>query len=441
MVKNILSPQWLCTGRSVRGAAHDRSGLPNQDAIDWEPKSGTNLPLILAISDGHGSAKSFRSDRGSQFAVKTAIDVIQTFLLTTDNGGVHGSNLRQMGDLAERRLKQQLTERLEELVAGWQESVRQDLASFPFTDLEKVKVLKQEGEKGLGSIQANPLLVYGATLLIVVITEVFIAYLQLGDGDILRVDASGVTTKPITRDPNLIGNETTSLCMEKAWTQFKIEVEFLPQSAPSKIPVLILLSTDGYSNSYSSDEEFFKIGQDYLHEIREGGMASVDRQLEAFLSGISSGGSGDDITLGIVKRVESLDRQHHLPKRPAALEKTIKTRGSLMSAGDVNRQKKTASNSKLLGQLVSLALLLAIVSTFASGYLFFRLRSIEASLIKVQKEQSKDRDEIANLNDRIDKMQGKPPRTKRDKSLQPHPKSTPTDPNFTEYGPNQKLKL
>jgi hypothetical protein len=53
--------------------------------------------------------------------------------------------------------------------------VRQDLASFPFTDLEKVKVLKQEGEKGLGSIQANPLLVYGATLLIVVITEVFIA--------------------------------------------------------------------------------------------------------------------------------------------------------------------------------------------------------------------------------------------------------------------------
>ncbi|MFM7713741.1 MAG: protein phosphatase 2C domain-containing protein, partial [Microcystis sp.] len=67
MKENIPQLKWRCIGESVKGASHVRSGLPNQDAIRWFPESGIGLPLILAVSDGHGSAKSFRSDRGSRF--------------------------------------------------------------------------------------------------------------------------------------------------------------------------------------------------------------------------------------------------------------------------------------------------------------------------------------------------------------------------------------
>ena len=32
---------WSAVGQSVRGAAHLRTGLPNQDAIRWLPASGS----------------------------------------------------------------------------------------------------------------------------------------------------------------------------------------------------------------------------------------------------------------------------------------------------------------------------------------------------------------------------------------------------------------
>src|SRR5262245_27843614 len=78
---------WRVIGESVRGASHVRSELPNQDAIDKRPIEA-DAPLILAVSDGHGGAKYFRSHEGSQLAVQTAIDVLRWFTkscFTMDN--------------------------------------------------------------------------------------------------------------------------------------------------------------------------------------------------------------------------------------------------------------------------------------------------------------------------------------------------------------------
>lgn len=72
--------RWRCIGHSARGSSHVRSDLPNQDAIEFFPESGRGLPLILAIADGHGSAKSFRSDIGSRIAVQTATRVLREFV-------------------------------------------------------------------------------------------------------------------------------------------------------------------------------------------------------------------------------------------------------------------------------------------------------------------------------------------------------------------------
>jgi serine/threonine protein phosphatase PrpC len=281
---NISPSQWLCTGKSVRGAAHDRSGLPNQDAIAWYPESRTGAPLILAVADGHGSAKSFRSDRGARFAVNTAIEVIHEFLLADVSGNINTSIVKNMEDMVKRLLPTKITDR-------WKDIVRADVEKHQFTNEEKTNLLTKEGEKGLNSIDDNPFLAYGATLLVVAVTDSFILYLQIGDGDILRVDEDGKTTKPLVRSADLIGNETTSLCMHNAWNQFQIVVEKQNVSTPK--PALILLSTDGYSNSYASDREFFKIGGDYLQEIREIGIDLVEQQLSELLKGISSGGSGD----------------------------------------------------------------------------------------------------------------------------------------------------
>jgi len=49
--------EWGVIGATVPGASHLRAGTPNQDAILQVRESSIGLPIILAISDGHGSDK------------------------------------------------------------------------------------------------------------------------------------------------------------------------------------------------------------------------------------------------------------------------------------------------------------------------------------------------------------------------------------------------
>ncbi|MGC9395001.1 MAG: protein phosphatase 2C domain-containing protein, partial [Anaerolineae bacterium] len=72
---------WRVVGRSVQGASHARGGMPNQDAIQWFPDSGVGPPLILSLSDGHGSPRNFRSDIGAEFAVEAATSLMRELLL------------------------------------------------------------------------------------------------------------------------------------------------------------------------------------------------------------------------------------------------------------------------------------------------------------------------------------------------------------------------
>src|ERR1700687_1680941 len=71
------SSLWRAGGVSVRGAAHARASAPNQDALRWLPMAGG---LLCALSDGHGSARSFRSDLGALLAVQTALSAIPGIL-------------------------------------------------------------------------------------------------------------------------------------------------------------------------------------------------------------------------------------------------------------------------------------------------------------------------------------------------------------------------
>jgi hypothetical protein len=63
---------------------------------------------------------------------------------------------------------------------------------------------------------------------------------------------------------------------------------------------LVILSTDGYANSFEKEGDFLKAGTDYLHLIRTKGIEHVNERLEQWLLETSQKGSGDDITVGIV---------------------------------------------------------------------------------------------------------------------------------------------
>src|SRR6202044_3506654 len=82
-------------------------------------------PLVLAVADGHGSARSFRSDRGSAFATACALDALADFV-------------RRAGpDAPLSRLRRQMANRWPRMVVSrWRKMVWKDLRREPFTAFE-----------------------------------------------------------------------------------------------------------------------------------------------------------------------------------------------------------------------------------------------------------------------------------------------------------------
>lgn len=270
--------EWRTLKASVRGAAHYRIGLPNQDAVRVA-RFNDDLPLIVAVADGHGSAKCFRSQRGARLAVVVAKQACgQLFKLDGPS---------QIKRWAEEELPKGL-------VRCWRERVNKSLAIKPFTPQE-LAALDVASRR---VVEANPYLAYGSTLLVVIVAPGFILYLQLGDGDLLTVSAAGEVERPIPKDPRLIANETTSLCSDQAWNEMQVRFQTLA-GAP---PALILAATDGYANAFRTEAGFKQVAGDLWAMLRDGGDAAVKPHLKDWLNEASQHGSGDDISVGLIWR-------------------------------------------------------------------------------------------------------------------------------------------
>ena len=76
----VMSLRWKALSASVRGASHELGGNRNQDAVRLKNPSGSDDVLLLAVADGHGSARSFRSDRGSAMAAECALRELRRFI-------------------------------------------------------------------------------------------------------------------------------------------------------------------------------------------------------------------------------------------------------------------------------------------------------------------------------------------------------------------------
>lgn len=280
-------------GETVRGASHERTGLPNQDAIGFVPLNGSGPGALLAISDGHGSSRSFRSDVGAALAVKIALESLRPILSSKTRVSVSA-------------LKHSVTEQLpRDIAKRWRLAVEDHLKANPLSADEQLK-----------TAPGNCFLPYGATLLAVALTERYQIYLQIGDGDIVRVSDEGAASRVFARDSQLLGNETTSLCMPEAWREIK--TEFL--LASYALPALVAVSTDGYSNSFLDEAAFLRVGPDILEMINSNGIDTVAQTLKDWLEEASRMGSGDDITLGLICRSEggpgALWSRMKKPRRP-----------------------------------------------------------------------------------------------------------------------------
>jgi hypothetical protein len=281
---------WRVIGSSVRGASHVRAGNENQDAIGWIPHEGIGARVAVSVADGHGNPKSFRSAVGARLAVEVSQAVAAELLAVPGGRG----ELSRVKDWLERAAPRRI-------VRQWRARVAEDLAGSPFTEEELACVQDREGRNAQAVVASDPYLAYGSTLVTAVATASFMAFWQIGDGDALTVSAAGAASRPLAGDERLIANETTSLCSADAWRLFRVDAFETP--AP-----VIMVSTDGFANSFSDDEGYLRFGSDVLRMLVTEGIDVVDGRLTGWLGEMTQAGSADDISLGIAcRRSDFLD--------------------------------------------------------------------------------------------------------------------------------------
>ncbi len=266
----------LIFGKSIKGATHVRNGTSCQDSFRIERLSPELS--IIAVADGHGSESSPKSKNGSQIAVNVFCSVMKKYLQNYEAClDDFVTYLNREGDL---KFAQELCE-------DWHRRVRES-----YNKSKEEKPLDEEGKV----IWKDVYRLYGTTLLGLLITKSFIFAFQIGDGDIILVDKE--TISPVVETEKILGTETHSLSKNDAWKAAVSAVRRRDEDVGT--PYLYMLSTDGFVNSYASEEDHKKTCRDYYDLIVEHGFDTVCNNLEKWLTETSQLGCGDDITLVLV---------------------------------------------------------------------------------------------------------------------------------------------
>ena len=260
-------------GESVQGASHKRVNMECQDSYKkLEYDDGT---IIMAIADGHGSKACPYSKSGSSIAVNVFCKVMDEF-----HEG-YAENLEMLLTYLNREGDTKVAQAVD---AEWKRRVLK-----VHTNQKREVPMTDNGEKDKKEIYKQ----YGSTLVGLMVTPIFVFAFQLGDGDISFVDRSGFNY--MLEDEKILGVETHSLSKIDSWKKAVSVVR--RRNEDTDLPYMLMLSTDGFANSYKNADEFRKTCVDYFEMIEQYGADVVAANLKTWLAETSAMGCGDDITV------------------------------------------------------------------------------------------------------------------------------------------------
>ena len=265
---------WQVITGSARGAAHRASGLPNQDAVASQDGPGG---VVVAIADGHGHVRHFRSADGAALAVEVACRVASQ--------AAAGLAAADTGDEEAERAGRELARAV---VADWRSAVADQLEVRPYTAEEQF-ILDRSAD--------TPVVPYGSTLLVAVIAAGWLVCAQIGDGDMLAVRPDGSSFSPVAGDDRLDGHRTTSLCQPDALALFRTGAHDLRQ-----VPLAaLLLATDGYGNAQADEPWQPGVGRDLAEFAACRDRHWFGREVPGWAQRCASAdGSGDDATIALL---------------------------------------------------------------------------------------------------------------------------------------------
>lgn len=290
-------------GSMVRGAAHKRKGTECQDSykIAWLDEGS----VVVAVADGHGSQTSPYSKTGSAIAVNVFCREIETLYAGYRNDLERlMTYLNRDGDT---RIAQQIRKEWCDRVIVNHRRRKRSVPALPSGEVDSKQVYRQ----------------YGTTLLGLLVTPLFLFAFQIGDGDITYVSEGEVN--PLVAADKILGTETHSLSKGDAWE--KANAAVYRNDPMGRNDAMILLSTDGFSNSYRDEEAFKTACREYRSSVRLHGAEAVSRHLKAWLDETSEKGCGDDITLMMICLENGTDDGFSVTREPQMASESNQEQG------------------------------------------------------------------------------------------------------------------
>ncbi|MBQ3062902.1 MAG: protein phosphatase 2C domain-containing protein [Clostridia bacterium] len=267
------------------GHSHKKEGTLCQD---WAETAEGDGFLIIAVSDGHGSRNFVRSDRGSRFACRAALDAMHDF----------ASEIRAEHIVGSRRANEVVSMLCKNIIMRWRDAVNEDVKACPFTEDEVKNVSDKYRESYLAGEQAEH--AYGATLIALLITEEYMLAIRNGDGECVTVSRRGHMDKPIPWNDKCEASVVTSMCDRSAIDEFRFFYT-------TDLPAAAFIGTDGVDNSYPRTEELFELYANICTEAVDNGAENMKGELEAFLPVMTEKGSGDDVSIAAILDSELLN--------------------------------------------------------------------------------------------------------------------------------------
>lgn len=319
-----------------QGASHKPQGIPCQDhARDFkDDKIG-----ILALSDGHGGKKYFRSQYGSEIAVNIAEETLKEFCrdfdfqkyFSGDNPPEINLGIQDEVDVKFNDLEFVMRHVFVHICSRWHREIERHWNENPLKEDERTYLYKEQNnsvslyeyyfDKEDKVITKNLPSAYGCTLFGVAetIDGYWIAF-QIGDGKCIAFREDGSWYEPIPWDNRCYQNLTTSLS--------HYGEESFRYAIGKGIPPAIFIASDGMDDSFAPESELaFEYAIRFLSNILLRDPDSIKVGFEKMLDDISTNLSRDDMSMGYMVWKERATSalynycQTQLPKFNDKLEK------------------------------------------------------------------------------------------------------------------------
>ena len=238
--------------QSVRGASHVERGTPCEDAsAAFTADNGAYH--IIAVADGHGDMRCFRSQKGAEMAVETAMDFLKE-VAEEKLSAPDAVRERFFHDMFTNARYRQLEFRrwTDIILSRWNDALRRDYDGNPPAP-EDLQILPE----ALRAPDKIPH-IYGTTLMAALYLPPALLLLQQGDGRCEVFYADGTIDQPIPWDSRCEGNVTTSLCDPDAIVSFRSCALDLRE----KPVIACYLGTDGVEDAYR--DTYTSLGESHI---------------------------------------------------------------------------------------------------------------------------------------------------------------------------------